>query len=86
MYICKVQGKCVSTMKNVNLTGFSLLTMQRINKSGSPTGEIMVAADTIGCSVGEVVIVTRGYSASQMLGDNCPCDMAVVGIVDTFEV
>jgi len=73
-------------MKNVNLAGFSLLTMQRISKSGNPTGEIMVAADTIGCNVGEVVIVTKGSCAGRMLGPNCPCDMAVVGIVDTFEI
>lgn len=86
MYICKVQGKCVSTIKNVKLAGFSLLTMQRINKTGNPTGEIMVAADTIGCSVGEVVIAITGSTASRMLGMDCPCDMAVVGIVDTFEV
>ena len=51
MYICKVQGKCVSTIKDEHLKGCSLITMQRMNKSGGPSGEMLVAVDTIGCSV-----------------------------------
>lgn len=85
MYICKVQGKCVSTIKNQNLTGYSLITMQRLNKSGNPTGEILVAVDPIGCSVGETVLVTRGSAVRMALGQESPADMAVIGIVDTYE-
>lgn len=85
MYICRVQGKCVSTIKDKNLVGYSLITMQRINKSGNPTGEILVAVDTIGCSVGEHVLVSRGGSIKAVLGQNSPADMAVIGIVDTFD-
>lgn len=85
MYICKVQGKCVSTIKNEQLGGCSLITMQRLNKSGAPAGEILVAVDTIGCSVGETVLVTRGSGARAALGTDSPADMVVVGIVDTYD-
>lgn len=85
MYICKVQGKCVSTIKNEQLRGCSLITMQCINKSGGPTGEILVAVDTIGCSVGETVLVTRGSAVRTVLGTDSPADMVVVGIVDTYD-
>ncbi|SKC35974.1 EutN/CcmL family microcompartment protein [Maledivibacter halophilus] len=87
MYICKVQGKCVSTIKNKALMGCSLVTTQRLNESGNPTGEIMVAVDTIGCSVGEIVLVTAGSSARCALGHtNSPADSAIIGIVDTCDL
>ena len=85
MYICKVQGKCISTIKDKSLTGCSLITMQRLNRSGNPTGEILVAVDTIGCSVGEHVLVTRGSCAKAALGQDSPADMAVIGIIDTYD-
>lgn len=85
MYICKVQGKCVSTIKDQRLNGYSLITMQRLNKSGNATGEILVAVDTLGCSVGEIVLVTKGSSVKEALGQETPADMAVIGIVDTYD-
>lgn len=85
MYICKVQGKCVSTIKEKGLTGYSLITMQRLNKSGNVTGEMLVAVDTIGCSAGEIVLVAKGSSARAVLGLNTPADMAVIGIVDHYD-
>ena len=85
MYICKVQGKCVSTIKDEHLKGCSLITMQRMNKSGGPSGEMLVAVDTIGCSGGETVLVTRGSGARAVLGADSPADMVVVGIVDTYD-
>lgn len=86
MYICKVQGKCVSTIKKEGLAGCSLITVQRINKTGNLTGELMVAVDTIGCSVGETVLVTGGSSARIALGnEKNPADLAVIGIVDACD-
>lgn len=67
------------------MLGNSLLTMQRLDKSGKPTGEILVAADTLSCSKGEIVLVTRGQAARIILGEKCPIDLAIVGIVDTYE-
>lgn len=85
MYICRVQGKCVSTIKSRSLVGCSLITMQRLNKSGTPTGEVLVAVDTIGCSVGETVLVSHGSIIRAVLGQDSPADMAVIGIIDTYD-
>ena len=86
MYICKVQGKFVSTIKNKAMIGYSMVTLQRLNKSGNFTGEFMVAVDTIGCSVGEVVLVATGSGARAALGDtNSPVDLAIIGIVDSCD-
>lgn len=84
MYICKVQGKCVSTIKNDSLKGYSLLMVQKINKAGKPTGEIIIAVDIIGCSVDEEVLVTTGNNARFALNDiSVPIDAVIVGIVDS---
>ncbi|MHB1393039.1 MAG: EutN/CcmL family microcompartment protein [Clostridia bacterium] len=86
MYICKVQGKCVSTIKNKELAGYSLVTVQKLNKSGAPSGELIVTADLIGCSIGETVLVTTGSSARLVLPDkNTPIDAVIVGIVDNCD-
>jgi len=86
MFICKVQGKCVSTIKNSTLVGSSLVTVQRLNKSGTASGELMVVVDMLGCSVGETVLVTTGSSARAAMGNpSSAADMAIVGIVDTCD-
>lgn len=86
MYICKVQGKCVSTIKNKKLVGYSLVVVQKLNKSGSVTRDLIVAIDTIGCSIGEMVLVTTGENARFALEDEkTPVDHVIVGIADSCD-
>jgi microcompartment protein CcmK/EutM len=83
MYICVVQGKCVSTIKNKKLSGLSLVTVQKLKKSGKAADDIFVAVDVIGCSIGEVVLVTTGQNAKHGLEtQDLPVDAVIVGIVD----
>lgn len=85
MYICKVLDKCVSTIKNDDLKGYSLLKVQRIDKPNVASGEIIVAVDTLGCSVNEMVLVTVGTNARFALErDDIPVDAVIVGIVDNY--
>lgn len=86
MYICKVKGKCVSTIKNRNMTGYGLVTVQKLAPTGKTSGELLVAVDTLGCSVGESVLVTTGSAARAALGEmNSPVDLAIIGIVDSCD-
>lgn len=86
MLICKVSGKCVSTIKNSQFCGSSLMLLQRLDKTGKKNGELVVAVDTIGCSLGEVVLVTTGSAARNSIGNpSSATDMAIVGIVDTYD-
>ncbi|MEA4847976.1 MAG: EutN/CcmL family microcompartment protein [Clostridiaceae bacterium] len=86
MYICTVQGKCVSTIKNKKLAGYSLVIVQKLKKNGKASEDILVAVDTIGCSVGETVLVTSGQNAKYALDlKDVPVDAVIVGIVDTFD-
>lgn len=86
MFICKVQGKCVSTIKKEKLTGSSLVSVRRITGSGNLSSDMMVAVDTIGCCIGETVLVVSGKGARMAAGDeNSPVDLAIVGIVDDYD-
>lgn len=85
MYICRVRGKCVATIKSSNLAGRSLMIVQRLGEGDTLSEKLLVAVDTIGCSVNETVLVTVGCSASELLGNGSAVDMAIIGIVDTYD-
>ena len=87
MYICKVIGKVVSTIKNDKLVGASMVMVRVV--SLAPDGsrvlgnDVYAAVDSIGCGEGNLVLVTKGANARLACMDtNAPADMAVVGIID----
>jgi ethanolamine utilization protein EutN len=54
---------------------------------GTPTGEALVAVDTIDAGIGEMVIVAQGSSARKAVGQQeSPVDAAIVAIIDIHEV
>ncbi|MDO5146002.1 MAG: EutN/CcmL family microcompartment protein [Eubacteriales bacterium] len=90
MYLGKVIGTVVSTVKCPSLTGCKFLIVEKINQDLTAKKQTEVAVDTVGAGDGETVIVVGGSSA-RMSGDgekktNLPVDAAIVGIVDTVEV
>ena len=86
MILCKVCDKCVSTIKHKELMGMSFIIVDKLNKKGKESGEYLVVADTIGCGIGETVIVTLGSVARTAISnEKAPIDAAVVGIVDNQE-
>jgi len=87
MYLGKVIGTVVSTIKVPSLTGSKFLIVEKINQDLTAKKQTEVAVDTIGAGDGETVIVVGGSSARMAGGDKTlPVDAAIVGIVDTVEV
>ena len=83
MIICKVVGKCVSTIKCSGLSGISLIAVKRVKASGKGEDDILVAADPIGCPQGAIVLVASGTAARMAAGNReAPIDHTVVAIVD----
>ncbi len=75
-------GSLISTRKSSNLVGskFAIVEALDVMHSG---GQRMVAVDTIGAGVGEMVLVATGSAARIGCGqDTSPIDAAIVGIVD----
>lgn len=83
MQLARVIGDVVSTMKDGNLTGLKLLLLQPIAASGEATGRALVALDSVGAGVGEVVFYVRGREAAfPFHPGEPPADASVIGIVD----
>ena len=87
MQLAKVIGDVVVTRKDDNLSGRTLLVLQPIDASGSPSGRTLVAVDSVGAGVGETVFFVRGKEAGfPFLPVEVPADAGVVGIVDHWHV
>jgi ethanolamine utilization protein EutN len=84
MQLARVIGTVVATVKNDSLQGRTLLVIQTLNKNLDPTGKPMVAVDSVGAGVGELVFWCRGKEASfPFKREDTPTDCTIVGIVDS---
>jgi ethanolamine utilization protein EutN len=85
--LARVIGEVVSTIKDPNLTGCTLLVLQPLAADGSAAGRTLVALDSVGAGVGEDVFFVRGREAAfPFYPVEAPTDAAVVGIVDHWDV
>ncbi|RPI27169.1 MAG: ethanolamine utilization protein EutN [Acidobacteria bacterium] len=90
MFLAKVIGTVVSTQKNPKFLGMKLLLIQPyITREGElvQSGSSVVAVDSVGAGIGELVMFTQGSSArlTDVTRDS-PTDTVIVGIVDTVEI
>ena len=77
-----VIGNVVSTKKQESLTGSKFLEV-KIIENNIETDKYMVAVDSVGAGIGEIVLITTGSSARLALHNtNSPADAVLVGIVD----
>ncbi len=87
MFLARVVGTVVATMKNPSLVGKKILIVQPINKSGKDLGSKMLALDSVGAGAGETVYCCRGREASfPWLPNEAPTDATIVAIVDSIHV
>jgi microcompartment protein CcmK/EutM len=83
MYIGKVIGRVVSTVKDPGLAAQRLLIVQPLTPLLEPTGKQIVCTDAIGAGAGELVYWTRGKESSfPFLPVEVPTDTTIVGIID----
>ena len=87
MLLGKVVGTVVSTRKTESLDGLKLLLVKNIGADGKPASGYVVAADSVGAGVGEIVLYATGSSARQTgPTNNRPVDAVIMGVVDTWDV
>ena len=85
MQLARVIGEVVSTVKDANLTGTTLLVLQPISAAGEDVGRTLVALDSVGAGVGERVFFVRGREAAfPFYPVEPPTDATIVGIVDEW--
>ncbi len=84
MQIARVVGNVVSTVKNESLEGRKLLIVQTLDADLKEKGNLMIALDSVGAGVGELVFWCRGKEASfPFKRDETPTDCTIVGIIDS---
>ncbi|HEX8558330.1 MAG TPA: EutN/CcmL family microcompartment protein [Pyrinomonadaceae bacterium] len=84
MQLARVIGNVVATVKNDSLEGRTLLVVQSLNADLKPQGAPLVALDSVGAGVGELVFWCRGKEASfPFRREDTPTDCTIVGIVDS---
>ena len=84
MQLARVIGTVVATVKNDSLEGRTLLVVQTPNKDLEPNGKPMIAVDSVGAGVGELVFWCRGKEASfPFKREDTPTDCTIIGIVDS---
>ncbi len=87
MLLGKVVGTLVSTQKDEKLQGLKFYVVEKLDMQGKPTGTFVVAADSVGAGVGEVVIYASGSSARYTTAtEGKPADATITGIVDTWDL
>ncbi|MCF6459675.1 EutN/CcmL family microcompartment protein [Clostridium sp. Cult3] len=87
MYIGKVIGTVVATRKDENLVGTKLMITQPLNMDLKPIGEPLIAVDTVGAGIGELVLYSKGTAARIAARKmDSPIDVSIVGIIDEMDV
>ena len=87
MYLGRVIGTCVATVKYEGLQGARLLIVEAIDDDGTPVGAPHVAVDTTQAGRGETVFCVASREAALACDPSfVPVDAAIVGIVDELYV
>jgi microcompartment protein CcmK/EutM len=93
MFLAKVEGSVVATKKDPHMSGRKLLLLRpQLVDEKDPTKfrpgvNTIVAVDSVGAGLGEIVMFTQGSSAR--LAPNmkdAPVDAVIIGIVDVVDV
>lgn len=93
MFLAKVEGAVVATKKDPSMSGRKLLLLRpQLVDDKEPTkfrpgANTLIAVDSLGAGIGELVMFTQGSSArlAPNLKD-CPVDAVIIGIVDSVDV
>ena len=85
MYLGRVVGTVVATVKAEGLSGQKLLLVQPLDDQEQPTGPIEAAVDTVRAGRGDLVFLVGSREAALALEESfVPVDAAIVGFVDAI--
>ena len=84
MILAKVCGQIYSTINHPFYDGRRLLIVDKLTPDKQPTGDYLIAVDSVGAGADEtVLVIDEGNSARQIIGNpDAPLRSIVVGIVD----
>ncbi len=93
MFLARVEGSVVATKKEASMSGRKLLLLRpQLVDEKDPTKfrngvNTIVAVDTVGAGINELVLFCQGSSARLAAGlKETPVDAVIIGIVDCVDV
>ena len=87
MFLARIEGTVVATVKHPTLGGCRLLLARRLEGDGTAALEPNVVVDWHGATAGSIVMVsTDGDIARERLGNTTPARMVVAGLVDAVQM
>ena len=87
MKLGRIVGTVVSTTKDEKVDGLKLYIVRDLSMEMADKDSFVVAADSVGAGVGEVVLYASGSSARQTKStDGRPIDACVMAIVDQIDI
>lgn len=88
MYIGRVSGTVVATIKHEAFHGRKLLLVDRLDLDGNATGEYDICVDVVQAVEGDrVLVIDEGNGARQILNrEVAPVRAVIVGVVDDVEI
>ena len=87
MILGKVIGTVWSTRKDEKLVGSKFLIVKELDLNKKLKDNFVIAVDSVGAGVGEVVLFAAGSSARQTSQTkNKPVDAVIMAIVDKLDI
>jgi len=89
MYIGRVSGTVVATIKNELSEARKLLVVDQLDLAGQPTSKYDIAVDMVQAGVGDLVLVLDEGNSARQIVDREPLGAiraVIVGIVDQVTV
>ena len=87
MKLGRIVGTVVSTTKDEKVDGLKLYVVRDLSMKMAHKDSFVVAVDTVGAGVGEVVLYASGSSARQTaITQGRPVDACVMAIVDQIDI
>jgi microcompartment protein CcmK/EutM len=88
MILAQVIGSLVSTVKHESYQSRKIMLVKQVNPDGKLKSGVTVAVDTVGCGVGDTVLVaSEGRSAMEIMGlsKRAPLRSIITAIVDRVD-
>lgn len=84
MYVGRVEGTVVATVKDENLTGVKLLLV-RVIEQGKPKNLIVAGDATRQAGIGDFVSLVGSKEAARLFRMHlCPVDAGITGFIDDY--
>ncbi|MEN8191255.1 MAG: EutN/CcmL family microcompartment protein [Bacteroidota bacterium] len=85
MLLGKVIGSIWATRKYEAVKGYKMLLVQPLNSDHEEMEDPIMALDTVGAGVGEIIFyITASEAVIPLDVDMAPVDASIVGIVDSI--